>query len=141
MKKLLIKIRLLFGKGKKLVEKAITPAIKVVNILKEIVESPITDAIVKLTPISTDDAALSIAKSILPKALLELEIIQGLHGKTNSEIVATIVNEVRQFTPDSRAQFYEDLAVKISDYLSDGKVDAQELADLVKYIYDKKFSN
>lgn len=139
MKKLWMKIKLLFTKAGKVVKEAVVPAIKVTNIIKDIVESPVTSTLVSLTPFIWDDAALKLAKQIVPKALIELQVIEGLQGKTNDEVIRTIIAEVKQYTPSKKAQFYEDLAVMISSFLADGKVSQDELLKLVQFIYQNRF--
>jgi hypothetical protein len=145
MKKLWLKIKskvsILFSKFKKTLENNIEPAIKVVNIIKEAVENPALNILVTITPFGWDDEALKLAKSVLPKALLELQILNVAVGKSNTELVKTIVEEIRQYTPNARTQFYEDLAVMVSIMLSDGKLSVDEAAQLVKFVYENKYKN
>jgi hypothetical protein len=143
MKKLLQKISLLWkkitGKSKKFIQDHVEPAIKVVNLVKDAVENPAMSILVALTPFGWDDEAVKLAKKILPKVLLELNILKDASGGSNVDMLKAIIAEIRTFTPDSKAEFYEDLAVKLSVMLSDGKLSVSEAAELVKFVYDEKF--
>lgn len=133
--------RKLTGKAKKFVQDNIEPAIKVVNLLKDAVENPAMSFLVAITPFGWDDVALRHAKNILPLALLELNLLKDATGKSNSEMIKQIIEEVRKYTKSEKAKFYEDLATKLAVMLSDGKISTEEAAELVKFIYEEKFKN
>lgn len=143
MKKIWFKIKAFFGfiflKFRRVIKKNVEPAIKVVNILKDIIESPAVSVGVALTPFAWDDNLVKLAKSALPKALLALQILKDTIGKSNEEMVKAIVDEVRKYTPDAKAKFYEDLATMLAHDLSDGELSIAELSDLVKFVYEQKF--
>lgn len=140
-RKIKLKVPVLFSKFKKTVENNIEPAIKVVNLVKDAVENPAANIIVAITPFNWDDEALKIAKMVLPKVLIELNIVKSIIGKPTHEAVKAIVEEIRQYTPDARARFYEDLAVKVAYALADGKISGKELGELASFIYNEKFRN
>lgn len=145
MKKLFQKISTLWqkltGKAKKVIKDHIEPAIKVVEILKDAVNNPALNLVVSLTPFNWDDEAFKIAKSVLPKALLEMRILKEVTVGSNTAIIQKIVEEIRKFTNSNQAKFYEDLTVKLSVMLSDGKLSIDEAAELVKFVYEEKYKS
>jgi hypothetical protein len=145
MKKLFKKIAKFWnkitGKAKKIIQDHIEPAITVVQLLKDAVENPAMNLLTAITPFNWDDIAVKAAKNLLPVALLELKILKDASGKSTSEMVRQIIEEIRKYTKSDRAKFYEDIAAKLAVMLADGKLSIDEAAELVKFVYEEKFKN
>lgn len=142
MKKLFKKISLWFKHGisglKSILKKVVQPSIYVANLVNDIINNPVANIVVSLTPTKWDDDAIRYAKLVLPKVLLELNVLNDLQNKSDSEVITAIISEVRNYTKNDKAKFIEDLTLLLTKDLSDGKLTSDELLELIKFASNNK---
>jgi hypothetical protein len=95
-------------------KKYVTPAIAVVNVIKSIVDSGITQAIVDLTPFKIDDTILALLKQYIPKLLTDLQIAQTVADATTPE---EQINALLQFLATAAPDIQDAIYHKISSLL------------------------
>lgn len=147
MKKLWIKI-LSFIKRlyTKLVDETkfyIPVAIKVVEVLKTILDSPVDDiiltvitALVPNIPANKLDAIKSKIQAELPKILVELNLVNSIANieGVNAQLQA-ILNALKVSPDNVKAEKYHTLASKILVILSDGKIKWGESVIFTEWYY------
>jgi hypothetical protein len=118
-------------------------AVKVTNIIKEIVENPAINYIVALTPTSKDDVILAKAKALIPKVAfqvgLAMNMIKAVDASENElEAAARVIDYVRlHINEDGKGIFYREFAGKLAEYLSDGHLSTAEAVALAQLIFKR----
>ena len=122
------------------IEQHAEQAIKVVDLLKTIVNSKVFDIAVLYTKNAADDKALVIARQALIEASRMLLIINGNFRQemTNEQVILRLVEILRGEFPQAQATFYVQLAGMITQALSDGKISLAEAITISQYIYSQK---
>jgi len=114
-------------------------AVNVVNTLKNIVESQIVISFVNKTKNKVDDSALAILRQYLPsiaeKMLIAEKVLES--GKTNDEILQALVEYLQDKHPEARIKFYAELAARITEALSDGKITFAEAMSISQFVYSE----
>jgi hypothetical protein len=116
-------------------------AIKVTNIVKEIVENPAVDWVVVMTPTPLDDLALLKAKSIAPKIAAQVALAMGVIREVNlaespEEATGKVFELIRDLIPqEGRGIFYREFSAKVAEVLSDGKISTAESVALVQLLF------
>lgn len=115
-------------------------AIQAVNVVKDVINSPIATVLVSLTPTTADDVILAAAKRYVSRAAAELLVVYGiLKGSENPEQVLRKLTEyVSGLTPDQKAVFYVQLSGKVMQILADGKITLAEAISLTQFVYANK---
>jgi hypothetical protein len=118
-----------------------TAAVLTVNIIKEVIESPVTEWVVKLTPTEYDDIALRWAKQYALNAINTWALARNLltEGATNEEIIEVIAGYFKSITKNAKKSFYVDLAADLAVYLADGKITWTEALMLTQKIFRERF--
>lgn len=147
MKKLFEKIKLAlakaFGALFAILIKNADAAIKVVDIVKTVIENPAIDWVVALTPTKKDDELLRKAKNLVPEVMTKVAfymgIIDAVTAENDPEKAASIVfNLIAEKIPESgRGIFYRELSAEIGKALSDGEVDNSEIGAIVQLVRKK----
>ena len=147
MKKLLEKIKKglikAFGALLEFLVKNGEVAIKVTNLVKEVVNNPAIDWVVALTPTKADDKILSIAKVMLPELAVKVGLAMNIVTIAESEEDEAIAfSKVLGFVSDQlseegKAIFYRELSGLIAEALSDGNISGGEAVAIVQLIFKK----
>jgi hypothetical protein len=150
MKKLFEKIKLAlskaFGAFLGILIKNADAAVKVVDIVKTIIENPAIDWVVALTPTKKDDELLKKAKEITPKIMAQVAFYMGIVDaitlEQDPEKAASIVfNLISDKIPnEGRGIFYRELSAEIGKALSDGEIDNAEIGAIVQLVRKKILS-
>lgn len=112
-------------------------AVKVVNVIKDVIESPFADVLVNLTKTDIDNGLLKKLRIILPKVvftLLTVDVIVNA-GSTDEEIIQALVEYLRKQNNTLRAAYYTALAAKIHESLEDGKISFGEAVSITQIVY------
>lgn len=118
-------------------------AIKVVEVLKQILDSPVDDIILTvvgaLVPNIPANKLATIKDKIqaeLPKILIELNLVNSIAGieGTNEQLQA-ILNQLKVSPDNVKAEKYHTLASKILIILSDGKIGWGEAVIFTEWYY------
>lgn len=118
-------------------------AVAVTDIVKGVVDSPVTDLVVKLTPTQADDAVLAKAKLILPVVTYQLGLSLGIvkelnDGDSVEEVMAIILKHVGEQLPkEGKAIFYRELSGQVAYALADGNISKAEAVALTQLIFKK----
>lgn len=142
MKKLINKIKTFLAKAWGslfffLVDKG-EVAIKVTNVVKDILNNPAIDWVVELTPTKADDILVSKAKVFVPKVANQIGLAMGIlrNAEDEKDAFEKVLNYVSQLPLEGKAIFLREfsghLALALSD---DGKVSPAEMIGLVQLIY------
>jgi hypothetical protein len=150
MKKLFEKIKLAlskaFGAFLSILIKNADAAVKVVDIVKAVIENPAIDWVVALTPSEKDDELLRKAKQLTPKIMAQVAFYMGLisaiQAESDPEKAASIVfNLIADKIPnDGRGIFYRELSAEIGKALSDGEIENAEIGAIVQLVRKKILS-
>lgn len=114
-------------------------AVQAVNIVKKIINNPVVDMAVALTPTTIDDKILAAAKSYIARAAADLLIVYNIlkGSETPEEVLRKLTNYVSGLTDDQKAIFYVQLSGKVMQILADGKVTLAEAITITQYIFKK----
>jgi hypothetical protein len=118
-------------------------AIKVTNIVKEVINNPLVDYTVALTPTKRDDVLLFKAKQLAPMILTKLAFAMGIAKEAELSgdpliVTGKVFEIVRQSIPlEGRAIFYRELSGKIALALADGKITEGEIIGILQLKYHK----
>lgn len=114
-----------------------TTAVKIVNILKDVIESGVVINFVSKTKNKYDDAALVLLRQYLPaiaeKMLIAEKILES--GKTNDEILQSLIDYLQDKHPEARIKFYAELAARLTQALADNKITFAEAMSISQFIY------
>lgn len=120
-------------------------AVKVVDIVKEVVENPLLNLAVSLTPTKKDDIALRKAKMITSELMGKLgfamRMVESIEMQEDPKVVAKWVSEhLRGYSSDSeKAVFYRELAGLILESLmDDGKISTGEYVAIGQFLFRKR---
>lgn len=118
-------------------------AVEVTNVLKGLVESPITAAVVNLTPITWDNELLFKARPIVRKVAIEMAIAHGIiqTAENNSNVFAAIIDHLKQFVADGRVGFWVEFSGRLNVAFSDGKISLAEGISLAQMIFEEMQQN
>lgn len=131
-------------------EKYVPIAIRIVEGVKKVVESPVDDVVAAILktaiPGTTDDVVIDKVKIIienwLPKIALELRIINSINGIDDpNEQLKAILNEIRKLSVKGKWINYHDFAVMIIDLLADGRWTWADSVQLAEYTFQKLDQN
>ena len=113
-----------------------TTAVKIVEIIKNLVESDTAGAIVAFTPTKVDDVLLIKMRQLLPAIISRLQVTGMILDKRDPDkMIASLIDYLRQQNLDVRAMFYVQLAAKITEALADGEIDRVEALAISQMIY------
>lgn len=150
IKKMLLKFKSWFISSEEWAKRVTTVAIKITNIVKTIVDSPVDDVVAELLkkaiPGKADDvvidAALAGLKTALPKIVSELTIVDGLlDGSTVEEKAAYVLGKIKFSSDEQKNEFAHNLCTKLVQFLSDGKLTFGEAAVLSEMVYQELKQN
>jgi hypothetical protein len=116
-------------------------AIKVTNIIKDVIEHPAVSWVVVMTPTTKDDVILAKAKQIAPKVVLQVGLAMGIIKTVNEtenplEASGKVIEYIRKFIPEEgKGMFYRELSGKLMVILADGKVSVAEAVGLVQFLF------
>lgn len=130
----------LFSKSKAAAEKYIPIGIEVVELLKQVLDSPVTPILTMLIPGQLDDVLAARVKALLPQVLATMKITNECAKKTTpDEIVQCAIAYLKTLHPEVRHEFWLTIAAKISAALSDGVLTWHEIMDITQDVYDNEF--
>ena len=118
-------------------------AIKVVEVLKQILDSPVDDIILTVVgtlvpniPANKLGAIKDKIQAELPKILIELNLVNSIAGieGTNEQLQA-VLNALKVLPDNVKAEKYHTLASKILMILSDGKIGWGEAVIFTEWYY------
>jgi len=117
-------------------------AVKVVNIIKDLVESPLAPIVVDWTKTEVDDVLLPKVKEKVGDIAAKIAITHGIlqANDDTSNALEKIVEYLRTINKDARVDYWLVISGKINEALADGKITFAEgiaLSQLV-YLEDKK---
>lgn len=132
-------------------------AVKVTNVLKDIVRSNVVDIAVTLTPTPADDVVWSKFKEWLPafseKVLIAhnlLQLDQGLDDPSLTEeernarkivVVNAFIDYLKSLAPSAQIKFWADIASNLLIDLEDGKLTWGEAAIHINAVYIKLYKS
>lgn len=118
-------------------------AVKATDIVKQVIENPLVNWAVLLTPTKADDVLLAKAKVLIPKLGVKVAMAMGIlnqvnESETTEQAFGKVLEYVSQSLPmEGRAIFYRELSGQLAESLSDGKVSTAEAVALVQLIFKK----
>lgn len=112
-------------------------AVKVVNIIKDIVESPLAPIVVDWTKTEVDDALLPVVKEKVNEVAIKIGIAHGILqvDADNSDALEKLIDYIRGFNEDLRIDFWLRLSGEFNMALADGKITFAEAVALAQFVY------
>ena len=140
MKKIIMWIVSLFGNFQKAFEKFKPIAEKVVeyiNTIKAGVESGTLDSLAALSPSSKDDVIVQKIKAAFQKIAKEAAAVEGLitGNESSTEALTQLGLYLTKNSKKARLKFWVELAGKLMEAVSDGKLTISEAIALTQLIY------
>jgi len=117
-----------FGFGMGMIRDHTFLAVEITENLKALVRSPITRAVVSLTPFTWDDKIRTYADSIVLPILAEVAHMAGVIRENQKDSVAIemIIARLKTLHPDEEAKVYQDFAARMNYRLADGVFSLKE---------------
>ena len=150
IKKAFNKIKALFTIAGAKAQKLTKFAIKVTNVVKEVIDSPIDDIIAevaKKTIAGTADdvvidKAMLVVKEKLPSIIIKLNLIDtALSVEDPYEKANAILAQVKFASDEQKNIFYHSLATTLVEQLSDGKFTFGECCIIAEMVYQEMKKN
>lgn len=148
MKKLLKKIweviKSIFQKIDEETEKMVPIAIKIVEGIKKVMDSPVDDIVLGIVttaiPGDADDKLVEKVKSVvekwLPRVLLELQLIDQISAVGNpNEQLRLILARLKLSSDETKNVLYHGLCALVLEKLADGKLTWSESVAIAEYYY------
>lgn len=112
-------------------------AVKVTDILKKAVESPIADAVVTLIPGDIDDKLLAKLRSVVGPVAEKTALAHGILqvSDTNSDVIEAVVTKLKEIKPELRSNFWVTFSAELNLALADGKISFSEAYILAQLAY------
>jgi spermidine/putrescine-binding protein len=103
-------------------------AVKVTDLLKRVVESPITDVVVTLIPGDVDDKILAKLRTVIGPVAEKTALAHGIlqSSDTNSDVVDAVIQKLKELKPELRANFWVTFSAELNLALADGKISFSE---------------
>ena len=118
-------------------------AVRITNIVKDVIEHPTISFAVAMTPTKKDDVLLAKAKLLVPKIALQvglaMNMIKAVDAAENElQAASRVIDYARQYiNEDGKGMFYREFGGKVAEYLADGELDAAEAVALVQLVFKK----
>jgi hypothetical protein len=141
MKKVWLKIQLffanIFGKEFAFLKKNSGVAVKVTNILKDVVQSPLTSIVTSLIPGDVDNQIHKKLEAIIPRIAAEVALAHGIvqQAGAHHEMLAGIIEHVRKMLPEGRVGFWLEFSGRVNYALADGEISFAEAVALAQAVY------
>ena len=98
------------------------------------------DIITALIPGDLDDKIVARLREKLPMIMIQLQLVDKTLNLTDpDEIVAAGIETLQQLSGDYRSTFLNSLSIIIAQVASDGKLDWNDAAFLLKWYYDNQY--
>jgi len=112
-------------------------AVRVTQMLKIFVESPLADEIVNIIPLDYDDEILKVLRVHVPVVANKMAILHNIMNQTTdgADAVNKIINYLKTLKPDARISFWVMFAGELNVALSDGKLSLNESLILTQLVY------
>lgn len=134
----------LFNSLEKKTKELIPVAIKVVQGIKDVMDSPVDDIVASVVkaaiPGNADDVLIDkiqgTVKEWLPKILLELTLVEGIANIENqNDQLQAILDKIKLSSDESKNILYHGLSSLILEKLSDGKLSWSDSTAIAEYYY------
>lgn len=112
-------------------------AIKVTDLVKNILNNPLVDWVVALTPTEADNIAVAKAKEFVPKIATQIGLAMGIlqNIKDEKDGFEKVLNYVAQLPLEGKAIFLREFAGQLALALSDdNKISPGEMIGLVQLL-------
>lgn len=111
-------------------------AVKIVNLIKEAVESDTAGVVVAFTPFKWDDYLLLMARKYLPEIVTRLQVTGMILESGDPDLViASLIKYLQQQNKDVKSMFYVQLAAEVTKAMADGQIDKGEAIAISQMIY------
>lgn len=112
-------------------------AVKVTDLLKNAVESPIADAVVALIPGEGDNIILAKLRTIVGPVAKKTAIAHGIlqASDTNSDVISSVIDALKELKPELRSYFWVTFSAELNLALADGKISFSEAYILAQLAY------
>jgi hypothetical protein len=110
-------------------------AVRVVAGLNQAVETGAADLIVAFIPGEVDDYALDTLRRVLPWVAVRIAIFDRVVAGTDEEIMAALIQHLRDMPLPRRAEAYKRLAAHIYIALEDGQLSNDEAVSATQAVY------
>lgn len=150
MKKLLEKakawISRLWGSIKPDAEKALTIGMKITDVVKTAVESPVADIMTALIPGDVDDRIKDVLRAAAPKVLISFGLVKDCSHETDPALIIqcaskTLAQIKNDFMGDSvYGNLCDSLAVTFAEIAADKKVSWDDLKYVSKWFFDNVYN-
>lgn len=128
--------RKMFKKAKAFAEKEIPAAIKVVEKIKDFMNSNAVPLITALIPGDVDDKIAARIIKELPGVLIKLQLSSECAKKgTADEVIQCAIAALNKYDPEAKIEKYKAIASMLSNALADGKIDSEERTHLIEHLY------
>lgn len=137
LKKLWDSIRHLF-QGLQLKSKVwVAIAIKAVQAVKVVMDSPVPDVLTSIIPGDVDDKAKNVIREWIPKVLLQLNMVEAIVNiEDPNEQLNAILAKIKLANKETRNIIWHGLGSLIIEKLSDGKFSWADSVAVAQYYYD-----
>jgi len=134
----------IIDKAHRILQKTVPVGIEVVELLKDVVKNPAIDALTKLTATPADDAAVALAKTLLPKILVQLKIADQCAKLNRNAVLQCAIEHLRKADSLQQEKAWFDISSMLSFYLSKDseggeKLTWSEIAMVVKTYYEEVY--
>lgn len=135
--KLILLVKVFLDKAFKELRKQSILVVKVTDIIKKAVESPVADTVVDLIPGEGDDELLQKLREKVVPILVKVSIAHGiLHSsETNSDVISAVITKLKESNPDLRSSFWVIFSGELNLALADGKINLAEALVLAQLAY------
>lgn len=120
-------------------KKAVAIGVQVTSAIKdfETTNPEVVDTITKLIPGTADDKAVSAIRETLPKAMIELKLVDATLGLTDPDaIVKKGIEVIQQMSGDFKSATLNSLSIILTRVAADGKLGWDDAVYLGKWFYD-----
>lgn len=128
-----------FAKAQTELKRYLPIAINIVQKIKDYEDSPLVDILTGIIPGTVDDAIVKELRLIIPKILLDMELLEDVTNASTPEqitdAIQKFVNDLKFSSDTAKDAFYHNFSALILVQLSDGKFSWSEAVVDVEYYY------
>ena len=132
-------IRKLFRASHDVIESAVVPAMKIIDVVRAVLENPAIDFITALTKTDKDNQLVTAARRWLPEIAEAWGIVRDARTKTIEEVLSGIMNHLNGLPEITRHRLYREIAAELAECLSDGELTVSESIVVVQLYFDEKY--
>lgn len=129
----------IFRRSHEIIESAVEPAMKVIDLLRIVINNPAVDFLTALTKTDLDDRIVEGVRRWLPEVAEAWGLVVDARNKTIGEILIVLMNYLNGLPEVTKNRLYREFAAQLAELMADGKLSYADAIVLVQLYFNEKY--